>query len=165
MPLAVLSSLHGPESSWPPVYDVQQRMWELEKFWAAGVTAALYDALKHVKTYPYIDPPPWILDGALKAVEDRLRAGFETKKVEIGVTRNRRRRGRVAWRSALPPGRAPSRQREAGLRGTHETVGSRRRIFQEREDTQRVALRKREPFGLGDIRFGLRQHGAEKLAG
>src|SRR5271166_5135500 len=85
MPLAVLSSLHGPESSWPPVYDVQQRMWELEKFWAAGVTAALYDALKHVKTYPYIDPPPWILDGALKAVEDRLRAGFETKKVEIGI--------------------------------------------------------------------------------
>jgi hypothetical protein len=55
-------------------------MWELGKFWAEGVTAALYDALKHVKANPHIDPPPWILGGALKVVEDRLRAGFETKK-------------------------------------------------------------------------------------
>ena len=54
---------------------------------------------------------------------------------------------------------------EAGLGGAHQTVRSRRRIFQEREHAQRIALRKREPFGLGDIRFGLRQHGAEKLAG
>lgn len=30
--------------------------------------------------YPHIDPPPWILGAALKVVEDRLRAGFETKK-------------------------------------------------------------------------------------
>jgi hypothetical protein len=42
--------------------------------------AALYDALKHAKMYANIDAPPWILDGALKVVEDRLRAGFETKK-------------------------------------------------------------------------------------
>ena len=75
-----LSPLHGPQSAWTPDYDVQARMWELQKFWAAGVTAALYDALKHAETYPEIEPPPWILDGALKVVEDRLRAGFETKK-------------------------------------------------------------------------------------
>lgn len=75
-----LSPLHGPQSAWAPGYDVQQRMWELAKFWAEGVTAALYDALKHIKTNPHIDPPPWILQGALKIVEDRLRAGFETKK-------------------------------------------------------------------------------------
>jgi hypothetical protein len=55
-------------------------MWELEKFWTAGVTVALYDALQHVKAYPQYNPPPWILDGALKIVEDRLRAGFETNK-------------------------------------------------------------------------------------
>jgi hypothetical protein len=75
-----LSPLHGPLSAWDPEYDVQQRMWELGKFWVQGVTAALYDALKHVKANPHIVPPPWILDGALKVVEDRLRAGFETKK-------------------------------------------------------------------------------------
>ena len=55
-------------------------MWELGKFWVQGVTAALYDALKHVKANPHVVPPLWILDGALKVVEDRLRAGFETKK-------------------------------------------------------------------------------------
>jgi hypothetical protein len=54
-------------------------MWELEKFWSAGVTVALYDALQHVKAYSQFNPPPWILDGALKIVEDRLRGGFETK--------------------------------------------------------------------------------------
>jgi hypothetical protein len=75
-----LSPLHGPQSAWAPEYDVQQRMWELEKFWTAGVTAALYDALKHVKANPHIDSPPWILDGAVKVVEDRLRAGFDIKK-------------------------------------------------------------------------------------
>jgi len=75
-----LSPLHGPQSAWAPEYDVQARMWELEEFWAAGVTAALYDALKHVKANRHIDPPPWILDGALKVVEDRLKMGFETKK-------------------------------------------------------------------------------------
>ena len=74
-----LSPLHGPQSAWPPDYDVQARMWELKKFWAAGVTVALYDALKHTERYPEIEPPRWILNGALKVVEDRLRAGFETR--------------------------------------------------------------------------------------
>ena len=75
-----LSPLHGPLSAWDPEYDVQQRMWELGKFWGQGVTPALYDALKHIKRNPRVVPPTWILDGALKVVEDRLRAGFETKK-------------------------------------------------------------------------------------
>jgi hypothetical protein len=43
-----------------------------------GVRVALYDALKHVKAHPNIEAPPWILEGALKVVEDRLRAGFDT---------------------------------------------------------------------------------------
>ena len=44
-----LSPLHGPLPAWDPEYDVQQRMWELGKFWGQGVTPALYDALKHVE--------------------------------------------------------------------------------------------------------------------
>jgi hypothetical protein len=75
-----LSPLHGPQSAWTRDYDVPGRMWELEKFWLAGVTVALYDALRHVKAYPEFDPPTWILDATLKIVEERLRAGFETKK-------------------------------------------------------------------------------------
>jgi hypothetical protein len=71
--------MFGPESSWGTDYDVATRMSELEHFWAAGVTVALYDALKHVKANPTVTPPPWILEAALKVVEDRLRAGFETK--------------------------------------------------------------------------------------
>ncbi len=75
-----LSRLHGPQSAWTAEYDVQARMWELEKFWSAGATIALYDALQHVKAHPQSDLPPWVLDGALKIVEDRLRTGFQTTK-------------------------------------------------------------------------------------
>jgi hypothetical protein len=35
-------------SPWAPDYDVTTRMWELKEFWEAGVTPALYDALKHL---------------------------------------------------------------------------------------------------------------------
>jgi hypothetical protein len=42
-------SMSGPDTSWPPDYDVATRMAELENFWKAGVTPALFDALKHVK--------------------------------------------------------------------------------------------------------------------
>ena len=87
---AYLSSLFGPESSWGPDYDVAERMAELENFWAAGVTAALYDALKHQEWNPHIEPPKWILDASIKVVEDRLRAGFETKqKLGKGTTSER----------------------------------------------------------------------------
>jgi hypothetical protein len=60
-----LSLLHGPLSAWTPEYDVQERIWELEKFWSAGVTVALYDALQHVKAYPQSGLLPWVLDGVL----------------------------------------------------------------------------------------------------
>jgi hypothetical protein len=66
-------------SPWAPDYDVTARMWELKEFWEAGVTPALYDALKHLKLNSQIEPPGWILDASIKVVEDRLRAGFETK--------------------------------------------------------------------------------------
>jgi hypothetical protein len=55
-------------------------MWELKEFWEAGVTAALYDALKHLKINPNMERPEWILDASIKVVEDRLRTGFETNK-------------------------------------------------------------------------------------
>jgi hypothetical protein len=74
-----LSSMFG-ISPWGPDYDVATRMWELKEFWAAGVTPALYDALKHLQNNPDMNPPEWILDAAIKVVEDRLRAGFDTNK-------------------------------------------------------------------------------------
>jgi hypothetical protein len=43
-----ISSMFGP-SPWALGYDVATRMWELKEFWEAGVTVALYDALKHLK--------------------------------------------------------------------------------------------------------------------
>jgi hypothetical protein len=105
-----LSSMFGPDSSWPKEYDVATRMSELGNFWAAGVTVALYDALKHVKANPTVTPPPWILEAALKVVEDRLRAGFETK-TKPGKRNNERKiyqseitayyRWREVWKSYL----------------------------------------------------------------
>jgi hypothetical protein len=74
-----LSSMFG-LTPWAPEYDVATRMWELKEFWDAGVTAALYDALKHLKMNPNMEAPQWILDASIKVVEDRLRSGFETKK-------------------------------------------------------------------------------------
>lgn len=73
-----LSSMFG-LSPWAPDYDVETRMWELKEFWEAGVTVALYDALKHIKMTPHLEPPDWILDASIKIVEDRIRTGFETK--------------------------------------------------------------------------------------
>jgi hypothetical protein len=73
-----LSSMFG-LSPWAPDYDVETRMWELKEFWEAGVTVALYDALKHIKMNPHLGPPDWILDASIKIVEDRIRRGFETK--------------------------------------------------------------------------------------
>jgi hypothetical protein len=64
---------------WEPDYDVATRMSELQEFWARGVTPALYDALKHLEANRNLAPPQWVMDAALKVVEDRLRAGFETK--------------------------------------------------------------------------------------
>ena len=107
---AYLSSLFGPESSWGPDYDVAERMAELENFWAAGVTAALYDALKHQEWNPHIEPPKWILDASIKVVEHRLRAGFETKQ-KLGKRNDERKiyqseiasyyRWREVWKSYL----------------------------------------------------------------
>ena len=54
----------------------------------------------------------------------------------------------------------PSLKREASLRGAHETIRSGGRIFEQSENTQGIALRKREPFGLG-----FRQRRAENVAG
>lgn len=73
-----ISSMFG-LSPWAPEYDVATRMWELKEFWEAGVTVALYDPLKHIKTNPHLEPPEWILNASIEIVEDRLRAGFETK--------------------------------------------------------------------------------------
>ncbi len=75
-----LSSMFGPNSAWTPDYDVATRMSELENFWAAGVTVALYDAMKHVKAHPNVTPPPWIFEAALKVVEERLSAGFKMRR-------------------------------------------------------------------------------------
>jgi len=75
-----LSPMFGPKSAWHPGYDVTARLTELEKFWTAGVTAALYDALKQVKCNPDLTAPKWILDATLSVVGDRLQAGFATKK-------------------------------------------------------------------------------------
>ncbi len=107
---AYLSSLFGPESSWPPDYDVVERMAELKNFWKAGVTAALYDALKHQKRNPHIEPPEWILDASIMVVEERLRAGFETK-LKHGKMNDERKiyqleiaayyRWRAVWKSYL----------------------------------------------------------------
>jgi hypothetical protein len=62
--------MFGP-SPWAPGYDVATRMWELKEFWEAGVTVALYDALKHLKINSNIGRPEWILDASIKVVEDR----------------------------------------------------------------------------------------------
>jgi hypothetical protein len=50
------SSMFG-LTPWAPEYDVATRMWELKEFWDAGVTVALYDALKHLKMNPHMEPP------------------------------------------------------------------------------------------------------------
>lgn len=69
------SSMFGP-SPWAPGYDVDARMDELEFFWKAGVTAALFDAMRRAEETS--DVPDWVWAGCRKVVEDRLRAGFGT---------------------------------------------------------------------------------------
>jgi hypothetical protein len=51
------SQLQTIGSSWVPEYDVRTRMEELENFWKAGVTPALYDALKHMRAHPSVKVP------------------------------------------------------------------------------------------------------------
>ena len=84
-----LSSMFGPDSSWGPDYDVATRMSELGKFWEKGVTPALYDALKHIRNNPTMTPPDWVLEAALKLVEERLKAGYETK-LKVGKRNDER---------------------------------------------------------------------------
>jgi hypothetical protein len=82
----------------------QQGCGNLKEFWEAGVTVALYDALKHLKMNPNMQLPEWILDGAIKVVEDRLRLGFDTNQ-KLGKMNDERKiylseiRDYYSWRA------------------------------------------------------------------
>ncbi len=68
-----------------------------------------------------------------------------------------------AWQAAILP-KPASRNSEAGLAGAHQALRGRRRIFEQFEHAQGVALRQRHLLGFADIGFGLRQHVAQDIA-
>ena len=77
-------------------------------------------------------------------------------KVEVGIAAIEGRAIVLFSDRLFVPRDVPSWKPEAGLGGAHETVGSRRRVFEKGENAQGITFGEREPFGLGDIRFGLR---------
>ena len=101
-------SMFGP-APWVAGYDVAARMDELEHFWNAGVTPALYDAMKHAEQKGEV--PDWVFAGALKVVKDRLAAGFETQ-TALGKRKDEKKiyraevrdyyRWRAVWKNRPP---------------------------------------------------------------
>lgn len=63
--------------------DFDKEWKRLEGHWEAGVVVALYDALILARDSGR-NPPEWVLEGARKVVEDRLKQGFSQGKGQLG---------------------------------------------------------------------------------
>jgi hypothetical protein len=64
-------------------FKIGPRWKELREFYESGTLAALYDALLLATESGY-PPPDWVVEGALKVVGDRLKAGFPLGKGRSG---------------------------------------------------------------------------------
>lgn len=80
-PTAKSSSMFD-EQPWV-LFRMSPRLEELRLFYDQGVMPALYDALMLVKDSG-CPAPEWVIDGALRAVGDRLKLGFPTGKGASG---------------------------------------------------------------------------------